>query len=335
MKASAVADRSRACAHCATCRQASATASRVAPPPSTAGVSARCRLERWGWGTLYSLGGGRPRAGFSHRVQPTEQPATTNWPDLRSWESQYTATEIVDAIASIGLEGVEVETVGIDGSGNYVVRFQDLGRKIRDGFEAALGEGFDPVGGLERLETVGPRVGEQLRTSGIFSVLVALLMILIYIAFRFDVRYAPGAVLALAHDVAITVGVFTVIQMEISLPIIAALLTIVGYSLNDTIVIFDRIRESLAEQGDSDVVGTVNQSINRTLSRTTMTSLTTLLAVCAIYFFGGGLIKDFAFSLIIGIVVGTYSSIFIASPVMVFMDRYIRTRKASQRVMQA
>ena len=160
-------------------------------------------------------------------------------------------------------------------------------------------------------------------------------MILIYIAFRFDVRYAPGAVLALAHDVAITVGVFTVIQMEISLPIIAALLTIVGYSLNDTIVIFDRIRESLAEQGDSDVVGTVNQSINRTLSRTTMTSLTTLLAVCAIYFFGGGLIKDFAFSLIIGIVVGTYSSIFIASPVMVFMDRYIRTRKASQRVMQA
>ena len=142
-----------------------------------------------------------------------------------------------------------------------------------------MGEKFDPVTGLERLETVGPRVGEQLRNSGVLSLIVALLLILIYIAFRFDVRYAPGAVVALVHDVIISVGIFTVIEMEVSLPIIAALLTIVGYSLNDTIVVFDRIRENLTAIGDDDVPGVVNQSINETLSRTLMTSLTTLLAV--------------------------------------------------------
>ena len=248
------------------------------------------------------------------------------------YETPVDTAKIQQAISGLGLENVEVEQKGVEGSPNYVIRFQDLGQKIRAGFSAALGDRFDPATGLERLETVGPRVGEQLRNSGIFSLLVALLLILIYIAFRFDVRYAPGAVIALAHDVAISVGIFTLIRMEISLPIIAALLTIVGYSLNDTIVVFDRIRENLTEIGDADVPGTVNRSINETLSRTLMTSLTTILAVFAIYFFGGGLIKDFAFALIVGIVVGTYSSIFIASPVMIFMDRYIRTRRASQAI---
>ncbi len=251
----------------------------------------------------------------------------------------YTApvapADIQAAVEKVGVEGVEVEQLGVEGSGNYVVRFQDLGVKIRKGFAEALPDKFDPNEGLERLETVGPRVGEQLRNSGIFSIIVALLLILIYIAFRFDVRYAPGAVLALAHDVTISVGIFTVTQMEISLPIIAALLTIVGYSLNDTIVVFDRIRENLIEVGDDDVPGTVNRSINETLSRTIITSLTTLLAVFAIYIFGGGLIKDFAFSLIVGIFVGTYSSVFIASPVMLVMDRYLRTRRAAQKSVPA
>ena len=243
--------------------------------------------------------------------------------------------KITAAIAGAGLEGVETEQQGVEGDPRYVVRFQDLGQKIRAGFSKAMGEKFDPKTGLERLETVGPRVGEQLRNSGVLSLIVALLLILIYIAFRFDVRYAPGAVVALVHDVIISVGVFTAIQMEVSLPIIAALLTIVGYSLNDTIVVFDRIRENLTTVGDDDVPGVVNRSINETLSRTLMTSLTTLLAVGAIYALGGGLIQDFALALIVGIVIGTYSSVFIASPVMLGMDSYLRARRASQKIVQA
>lgn len=231
---------------------------------------------------------------------------------------------------------VELETaaLALDGAekSHYVVRFEDLQGRITEGFERALGDKFDPKSGIDRLETVGPRVGKQLRDSGILSIFVALLLILIYIAFRFDVRYAPGAVAALTHDVIIAIGFFTIVQMEISLPIIAALLTIIGYSLNDTIVVFDRIRENLVAEGDKDVVGTVNRAISETLSRTIITSLTTLLAVVSIYVLGGGLIKDFALALIVGIIIGTYSSVFVASPVMVFMDSYLKTRKKSQVV---
>ncbi|MEZ4460378.1 MAG: protein translocase subunit SecF [bacterium] len=226
---------------------------------------------------------------------------------------------------------VEIEANNIDQVGKrFTIRFEDLQARVADGFAAALPGVFNPEKSIMRLETVGPRVGEQLRSSGVFSLLVSLLLILIYIAFRFDVRYAPGAVVALIHDVIISVGFFVVIDMEISLPIIAALLTIVGYSLNDTIVVFDRIRENLTDKGDADVARTINESISETLSRTIMTSLTTLLAVIAIIFFGGGLIEDFATALFIGICVGTYSSIFIASPVMLFMDRYLRTRRELQ-----
>ncbi len=251
------------------------------------------------------------------------------------YKAPVDVAKISAAVTAQGLKGVETEQLGVAGEPRYVVRFQDLGQKVREGFAATMGERFDAKTGLQRLETVGPRVGEQLRNSGVLSILVALLLILIYIAFRFDIRYAPGAVVALAHDVLISVGIFTIIKMEISLPIIASLLTIIGYSLNDTIVVFDRIRENLTAIGDADVPGTVNRSINETLSRTIITSLTTLLAVFAIYFFGGGLIKDFAFALIVGICVGTYSSVFIASPVMLSMDAYLRNRRASQNVASA
>ncbi len=243
--------------------------------------------------------------------------------------------DIKSAASKLGLEDVDVETLGLEGSASYVIRFQDLGTRVRNGFAEAMGDKFDRASGLERLETVGPRVGQQLRDSAMLAIVVALFLILVYIAFRFDARYAPGAVVALAHDVAIAVGVFVVIQMEISLPIVAALLTIVGYSLNDTIVVFDRIRENLVAEGDADVPGVVNRSINETLSRTIITSLTTLLAVVAIYIFGGGLIQDFAFALIVGIVIGTYSSVFVASPVMIFMDSYFRARRESKRRAEA
>lgn len=242
------------------------------------------------------------------------------------FEGEVSNDAIINAAKPIvGEVEVEIDTTGT--AKRQIIRFEDLQSRIVEGFSKALPDAFNAERGIERLETVGPRVGKQLRDSGILSLVVALFLILVYIAFRFDFRYAPGAVLALTHDVIISIGVFSLIQMEITLPIIAALLTIVGYSLNDTIVIFDRIRETMADRGEDDVEHSINYSISNTLSRTIMTSLTTLLAVGSIFIFGAGLIRDFAFALLVGIVVGTYSSVFIASPVMLFMHKYIAAQR--------
>jgi len=170
-----------------------------------------------------------------------------------------------------------------------------------------------------RRESVGPKIGQELVWAAVRAILLAMVLILVYIMFRFEFRFGVGAVAALFHDVIITLGLFSVLDIEITIPIIAALLTIIGYSLNDTIVVFDRIRENLKtfKRSIGDYSGVVNQSINATLSRTIVTSGTTLLVVIVLYFFGGEIIKGFAFALIAGIVVGTYSSIFIASPILV------------------
>ncbi|MFU8804329.1 MAG: protein translocase subunit SecF [Bradymonadaceae bacterium] len=242
---------------------------------------------------------------------------------------------IREAVLATGLQRVDVEAVGQAEEARYVVRFQDLQALIQSGFSEFFGERYDASEGLERLETVGPRVGEQLRNSGILSVIIALMAILLYIWFRFDIRYSPGAVAALSHDVIIAVGFFVALQMEITLPIIAALLTIVGYSLNDTIVVFDRIRENLDKAGTKPVEEVVNDSLNETLSRTLVTSLTTLMAVTAIAVLGSGLIQDFAVALIVGIIVGTYSSVFVASPIMVRMDHYLRERRKVTEALEA
>jgi preprotein translocase subunit SecF len=166
---------------------------------------------------------------------------------------------------------------------------------------------------VERIEQVGPQVGEELKSKATYAVIYALIGVLIYIAFRFQLNFAFGAVLALFHDVILTLGIFSISGREISLTIIAAVLTIVGYSLNDTIVVYDRIRENMNENPDKPVKDTINGSINETLSRTVLTSLTTLLAVGSLYLFGGAVINGFAFALLIGVFVGTYSSIGIAS----------------------
>ncbi len=180
-----------------------------------------------------------------------------------------------------------------------------------------------------RKETVGPKIGKELVWAAIKAILVSLLAILIYVRIRFkDFRFGVGAVIALFHDVIITIGVFSILNMEISIAIVAALLTIIGYSLNDTIVVYDRIRENLfAYKRDvANYIKIVNKSINETLSRTIITSGTTLLVVIILYVFGGKVIQDFAFALIVGIAIGTYSSIYIASPVIVEWE----TRKAAQ-----
>jgi preprotein translocase subunit SecF len=248
--------------------------------------------------------------------------------------AEVDANRIEEAAKSIGFEGVSVEREGLESDHRYVLRFQDLQSRVRKLFAQALPEAFDEEHGLERLETVGPRVGNQLREDGLTALFLALLAILIYVAVRFDLRYAPGAVVSLFHDVTISFGILVLLRVEISLPILASMLTLVGYSLNDTIIIFDRIRENqTAGQGGDSLREIVNTSINETLSRTLITSITTLFTVLMIFFFGSGLIKSFAFTLLIGIVIGTYSTIFIASPVMLFTDEWLATRRAAKELL--
>ncbi|MGC6418905.1 MAG: protein translocase subunit SecF [Bradymonadia bacterium] len=182
--------------------------------------------------------------------------------------------------------------------------------------------------GADKFESVGSAVGAQMRNQGILSVIYALIGILLYVSFRFDLRYSPGAVLALVHDVSITIGVFSLLGLEFNLPIIAALLAIVGYSLNDTIVVYDRIRESLKLGLGDTLVDSINISVSDCLSRTVLTSVTTFLAVLSIFIFGGGIIQNFALAMLIGVVIGTYSSIYVASPAVVGMDNYLKTRAA-------
>jgi preprotein translocase SecF subunit len=178
------------------------------------------------------------------------------------------------------------------------------------------------------VEKVGPKIGAELRKAALWAIIIALFFILLYISWRFEFIFAVGAIAALFHDVLITLGVFSVLRLEISLAIIAAFLTIVGYSLNDTIVVFDRIRENLKVLRRETYENIINTSINQSLSRTIVTSLTTLIVVSILYFFGGEVIHNFAFALIIGVLIGTYSSIFIASPILVEWEKRRELKKA-------
>lgn len=170
---------------------------------------------------------------------------------------------------------------------------------------------------LRREETVGPTIGSELRTAALNSIFVALLLIILYVSVRFVFQFGLAAVIALTHDVLITLGIFSLLDKEISLSILAAFLAIIGYSLNDTIVVFDRIRENLGMRRKESYEQVVNKSINETLSRTFITSITTLLVALILFLFGGAVIHDFAFALVVGVIIGTYSSIFVASPVVI------------------
>lgn len=203
-------------------------------------------------------------------------------------------------------------------------RIEGLQGEIIKALEVVYGQGKIE---LRRTEVVGPQVGAALRKQAALAMAYALIGILIYITIRFEFRFAVAAILALVHDVLITLGAFAVTNKELSLPVIAAFLTIVGYSLNDTIVVFDRIRENLKLFRRESYEAVFNRSINETLSRTILTSLTTMLVVLALFFLGGEVIHDFAFALLVGIVVGTYSSIFVASPILVFWQRLMPSKK--------
>jgi len=234
------------------------------------------------------------------------------------------ASKIKESLSSLDLGSVVVQHFG-DDANEYLVRVQEsaknkeLSKMISGSLESSYGAGQVDI---RRVEMVGPQVGKDLRQKGLLSILYAMIGILIYISWRFELRFAVGAIIALLHDVLITLGAFSISGREIDLPIIAAFLAIIGYSLNDTIIVYDRIRENYGKHQKKGFTAVVNRSINETLSRTILTSGTTMLVVLALFVFGGGVIHNFAFALLVGILVGTYSSIFVASPVLIFWDDY-------------
>ena len=233
------------------------------------------------------------------------------------------AGDIKQALGDLDLGGVVVQHFG-DNPNEFLIRVQggegnSLARVISAALTETYGEGQVD---LRRVEMVGPQVGKDLRQKGLLAILYAMIGILAYITWRFEFRFAVGAIVALLHDVLITLGVFSLFGKEIDLPIIAAFLAIIGYSLNDTIIVYDRIRENFGKYKKKGFAELVNRSINETLSRTILTSGTTLLVVLSLFLFGGGVIHNFAFAMLVGIIVGTYSSIFVASPILVFWSDY-------------
>ncbi|MEO1291371.1 MAG: protein translocase subunit SecF [Pseudomonadota bacterium] len=227
--------------------------------------------------------------------------------------------EIRSLLGSLDLGDVAVQEFGDERTILTRIERQPGGGDAQDAakerISAALQEAF-PGTSIRRTEVVGPKVSGELVQAGVTAVILAVLAVLFYIWLRFEWQFSLGAVAALVHDVVLTLGIFALLGLEFNLSIIAALLTIVGYSLNDTVVVFDRIRENLRRYKSTELIDVLNLSINETLSRTLMTSVTTLIALFSLYFFGGEVIRGFTFAMILGVLVGTYSSIFIAAPVL-------------------
>lgn len=204
---------------------------------------------------------------------------------------------------------IEQQAAAGDETANEVAQ-QSASDRVQAALTTLLGDGIE----FRKIEVVGPTVSGELIQRGAMAIALAIAMMLLYIWFRFEWQFSIGAIVALVHDVTITLGMFAIVRLQFNLEIIAAILTIVGYSVNDTVVVYDRIRENLRKYKKKDLAELVDQSINETLSRTVMTSGTTLLTLVALYFIGGEVLRGFSFSMIFGIIIGTYSSIFIASP---------------------
>jgi preprotein translocase subunit SecF len=236
------------------------------------------------------------------------------------FEKDVKIEDIRQALTSKGYGDTEIKHFGTDNEIVIRTGTDQSAEELSNRFEPIIEEAFPDNPFVEqRLEKVGPKIGKELIVDAVSAIFWALILILFYVMWRFEFKFAIGAIIALLHDVFITLGIFSLIDIEISAPIIAAVLTIVGYSLNDTIVVFDRIRENLKvkQKDTSAFVSIVNKSLNETLSRTVITSVTTLIVVTILFFLGGEVLRSFAFALIIGILIGTYSSIFVASPIVV------------------
>ncbi|WP_245418388.1 protein translocase subunit SecF [Cohaesibacter intestini] len=240
-----------------------------------------------------------------------------------------TAEQVADVgdmrakLGTLGLGDVEVQEFGAPDTVLIRVQTQDAGEegheKAQQNVVTLVKETLGNTVEYRRVEVVGPRVSGELASAGSIAVISALFAVLVYIWFRFEWQFALGAVIATSHDVILTIGIFALLQMEFNLSTIAAVLTIVGYSLNDTVVVYDRIRENLRKYKKKPLTEVLDLSINQTLSRTLLTSVTTLLALGSLYFLGGEVIRSFTFAMIWGVFVGTYSSIFIASPLLIFL----------------
>ena len=250
----------------------------------------------------------------------------TLWNSYDPEELQITISKLRQSLMNMNLGDVSVKQFG--NQNDYLIKFEkkdttnaNLINEIKVDLIKSIGPGFD----FRRVESVGPKVSSELLKSGIIAIGLSLAAMLFYIWIRFEWQFSLGAILALLHDVLITLGVFSLFDFEINLSIVAAVLTIVGYSMNDTVVIFDRVRENLKKFSDIKIFDLTNISINETLSRTIITSITTLLALLSIYFLGGEILKGFSLAMILGVIFGTYSSIYIANPILVLLNVTQRT----------
>tara|TARA_B100001123_G_C15321074_1_gene1027905 strand:+ start:1872 stop:2780 length:909 start_codon:yes stop_codon:yes gene_type:complete len=246
--------------------------------------------------------------------------------ELRTTDKQITITQLRQSFLNMNLGDVSVKEFGK--KDDFLIKFEkkqldnkNLISEIKEKLTKSIGPGFN----FRRVENVGPKVSDELLKSGIIAIALSLAAMLIYIWIRFEWQFSIGAIIALFHDVILTLGFFSLFYLEINLSIVAAVLTIVGYSMNDTVVIFDRVRENLKKFSDIKIFDLTNISINETLSRTIITSTTTLLALFSIYIFGGEILKGFSLAMILGVIFGTYSSIYIANPILVFFKVSQRT----------
>jgi len=237
--------------------------------------------------------------------------------ELRTNNDQISISKLRKSFMNMKLGDVSVKQFG--NKNDYLIKFEkknnndDMILSIKKNLTKSIGSDFN----FRRVESVGPKISSELLKSGILAIFLSLTAMLFYIWIRFEWQFSLGAIIALFHDVIITLGFFSLFNLEINLSIVAAVLTIVGYSMNDTVVIYDRVRENLIKFSDIKIYDLSNTSINETLSRTIITSITTLLALVSIYIFGGEILKGFSLAMILGVIFGTYSSIFIANPVLV------------------
>ena len=241
--------------------------------------------------------------------------------EIRSLDKTLNISDLRKSFNNLNLGDVTVKRFGNDN--DYVVKFekkQSIEENFIENIKIELKKDIGNIFEFRRVESVGPKVSSELLKSGVIAIALSLGAMLIYIWIRFEWQFSLGAIIALFHDIIITLGFFSLLNLEINLSIVAAVLTIVGYSMNDTVVIFDRVRENLKKFSDIKIYEITNISINQTLSRTLITSITTLLALVSIFIFGGAILKGFSFAMILGVIIGTYSSIYIANPILVRLN---------------
>ena len=246
--------------------------------------------------------------------------------ELRSNNTNVNISEIRASLNSMNLGDVNVKEFGK--KGDYLIKVEakaENNNEFIPEIKKTLINNLNAEINFRRVENVGPKVSSELLQSGIIAISLSLAAMLFYIWIRFEWQFSIGSIVALFHDVIITIGIFSILSLEINLSIIAAVLTIVGYSMNDTVVIYDRIRENLNKHTQLNISETANLSINETLSRTIITSVTTLLALLSIYILGGEILRGFSFAMILGVLIGTYSSIFVAAPVLKFFKVSYKT----------